>query len=62
MLDVPDECILTFDKWCSDTYKTYVDRTLPRIDGGLILTCIRAGVFGAIDSGKLPDADFRLTP
>jgi superfamily I DNA/RNA helicase len=24
MLDVPDECISTFDKWCSDTYKAHV--------------------------------------
>ncbi len=54
MLDVPDECISTFDKWCSDAYRTYVDQRLPRIDGKPDFEGIRAGVFGAIDSGKLP--------
>jgi len=54
MLDVPDECISTFDKWCSDAYKAYVDQQLPRINGKPDFEGIRAGVFSAIDSGKLP--------
>jgi hypothetical protein len=33
VLDVPDDCILTFDKWCSDTYRAHVDRGLPRKRG-----------------------------
>lgn len=55
MLEVPDECISTFDKWCSDAYRTYVDQRLPRIDGKKPdFEGIRTGVFGAIDSGELP--------
>jgi len=54
MLDVPDECISTFDKWCSNAYKAYVAQQLPRIDGKLDFEGIRSGVFRAIDSGKLP--------
>jgi len=54
MLDVPDECISTFDKWCSDAYKEHVDRQLPRMGGMPDFDAIRAGVFSAIDSGKLP--------
>jgi superfamily I DNA/RNA helicase len=54
MLDVPDECISTFDKWCTDAYRTYVNQQLPRIEGKPDFEGIRAGVFGAIDSGKLP--------
>lgn len=54
MLDVPDACISTLDKWCYDAYKEYVDPRVPRIDGKPDFDAIRAGVFLAIDSGKLP--------
>ncbi len=54
MLDVPDRCISTFDKWCSDAYKAYVDPQVPRIDGKPDFEGIRSGVFSAIESGKLP--------
>jgi len=58
MLDVPDECISTFDKWCSDIYLAHVDRRLPRTEGKPDFDAIRAGVFHAIDSGKLPTPVF----
>lgn len=58
MLDVPDECISTFDKWCSDAYKMHVDQQLPRIDGKPDFEGIRVGVFSAIESGKLPTPVF----
>jgi superfamily I DNA/RNA helicase len=58
VLPVPDECILTFDKWCSDTYKTHVDERLPRQDRMPDFEAIRAGVFQAIESGKLPTPIF----
>ncbi|WP_264567507.1 UvrD-helicase domain-containing protein [Rhodoferax antarcticus] len=32
MLDVPDECIGTFDKWCADVYRAHIAETLPRIE------------------------------
>ena len=54
VLEVPDECILTFDKWCFDTYQTHVDQRLPKTDGKTDFDAIRAGVFHAIESGKLP--------
>ena len=58
MLDVPDECISTFDKWCSDTYLAHVDAHLPRKERMPDFDAIRAGVFNAIDSGKLPTPVF----
>ncbi|MEF8716217.1 MAG: UvrD-helicase domain-containing protein [Candidatus Accumulibacter necessarius] len=54
MLDVPDECISTFDKCCADTYRKYINEQLPRKDGKPDFEKIRTDVFGAIDSGKLP--------
>ncbi len=58
MLDVPDECISTFDKWCADTYRTHVSQQLPRINGKPDFDAIRVGVYQAIDSGKLPTPIF----
>ena len=58
MLDVPDDCILTFDKWCSDTYRTHVHRSLPREEGRLNFDAIRSGVRHALDTGKLPTPIF----
>ena len=58
VLEVPDECILTFDKWCFDTYQTHVDQRLPKTDGKTDFDAIRAGVFHAIESGKLPTPIF----
>jgi len=29
LLNLPDECVLTFDHWCRDFYKTKISRTLP---------------------------------
>lgn len=53
LLDVPDECISTFDKWCSDAYRACVAQGLPRIDGKVDFDGIRTAVLGAIDRGKL---------
>lgn len=58
MLEVPDECILTFDKWCVDTYKTYINERLPQKNGKPDFEAIRAGVYHAIDCGKLPTPIF----
>ena len=58
MLEVPDDCILTFDKWCFDTYKTHVNQHLPKADGKTDFDAIRAGVYHAIESGKLPTPIF----
>lgn len=58
MLEVPDECILTFDKWCVDTYKTHINQRLPQKDGRPDFDAIRAGVFQVIESGKLPTPIF----
>lgn len=53
MLDVPDECISTFDKWCTDTYRNQVNPRLPTKDKRPDFEAIRSGVFGVIESGKL---------
>lgn len=53
MLDVPDDCILTFNKWCWDTYRAHVNSHVPRIEGKPDFDAINAGVFHAIDSGRL---------
>ena len=58
MLDVPDECISTFDKWCADTYRVQVNQRLPTRDHKPDFEAIRAGVFSAIESGKLPTPIF----
>ena len=34
MLEVPDECIGTFDKWCADVYRQYIADQLPRAKSG----------------------------
>lgn len=54
MLDVPDECISTFDKWCVDTYRAQVNPRLPTKDKKPDFEAIRVGVFSVIDSGILP--------
>ncbi|MFO1262697.1 MAG: 3'-5' exonuclease [Rhodoferax sp.] len=54
MLDVPDACISTFDKWCADTYRTQVNPRLPTKDKKPDFEAIRSGIFGVIESGKLP--------
>ena len=54
MLDVPDECITTFDKWCADAYREYVSPTLPRGEKGPDFEAIRSGVFMAIDVKRIP--------
>jgi len=58
VLPVPDECILTFDKWCVDTYKTHINQRLPQSEGRPDFDAIRASVYHAIDSGELPTPIF----
>ena len=58
MLEVPDDCILTFDKWCGDTYKTHINEHLPRKDGKPDFEKIRVDVFQAIESGNIPTPIF----
>jgi superfamily I DNA/RNA helicase len=53
MLDVPDDCILTFDKWCSDTYRAHVHPNLPQEDRRPDFNAIHAGVLHALESGRL---------
>jgi superfamily I DNA/RNA helicase len=48
MLDVPNECIGTFDKWCADMYREHISGTLPRTDRNLDFDAIRAGAYRAI--------------
>ena len=53
MLDAPDECISTFDKWCADAYREHVSATLPHSERGPDFDAIRAGVFHAIDDRRI---------
>jgi len=54
VLDVPDDCILTFDKWCSDTYRACIHSRLPKKGekGVPDFDAIRAGVLHALESGR----------
>lgn len=53
VLDVPDECIGTFDKWCADVYRQHIADTLPRAGHSLDFDGIRAGAYKAIAEGLL---------
>lgn len=53
VLDFPQDCILTFDKWCADVYRQYVGRTLPRVDGKPDFDAVRAEVSHLVESGRL---------
>ena len=48
VLDVPDECIGTFDKWCADVYREHIARTLPRDGRHPDFPAIRKGAYRAI--------------
>ena len=48
MLDVPDECIGTFDKWCADVYREHIDKNLPRDGRHPDFPAIRKGAYRAI--------------
>lgn len=58
MLEVPDECIGTFDKWCADVYRQYIAARLPRAQSGTDFAAIRAGAYKAISDGLLPTPAF----
>jgi len=58
MLDLPEGCISTFDKWCQDAYVEHVGGQLPRNGREPDFEAIRAGVFHAIDQGRLPTPVF----
>ncbi len=54
VLDVPDDCIVTLDKWCVDTYRSSIHSRLPKGDKGVPdFDAIRAGVLNALESGRL---------
>ncbi len=50
MLEVPDECIGTFDKWCVDIYREHISATLPYADRQPDFSAIRRGAYQAIAS------------
>lgn len=56
VLDVPDECIGTFDKWCADVYRQHIAKTLPRDGKKPDFSAIRKGAYRAIAKGlpKMP--------
>ena len=58
VLDVPDECIGTFDKWCADVYRQHIADRLPRGKSGTDFAAIRAGAYKAIAEGLLPTPVF----
>lgn len=33
LLDLPDNCVMTFDAWCMEYYRTHIPGPLPMIDG-----------------------------
>ena len=54
LLDVPEDCIVTFDKWCADTYRSFIHSRLPKGEKGVPdFEAIRAGVLHALESGRL---------
>jgi superfamily I DNA/RNA helicase len=53
VLDVPDECIGTFDKWCADVYREHIAKTLPRDGRHPDFPKIRKGAYLAIAKGLL---------
>ena len=54
MLDVPDDCICTFAKWCTDVYREHIADTLPRDERERIdHDAIRVGAYEAIAQGLL---------
>lgn len=48
MLEVPDDCIGTFDKWCADMYRKHIAATLPYNGRQPDFAAIRQGVYQAI--------------
>jgi len=50
MLDVPNECIGTFDKWCTDVYRAHISQTLPHVGQRPDFPAIRIGAYQAIAS------------
>ncbi|MDP2828032.1 MAG: AAA family ATPase [Sulfuricellaceae bacterium] len=53
MLDVPEECIGTFDKWCADVYRKHISNTLPRDGRHPDFAAIRKGAYLAMAKGLL---------
>lgn len=53
MLDVPEECIGTFDKWCADVYRKHISNTLPRDGRHPDFAAIRNGAYLAMAKGLL---------
>lgn len=53
MLDVPEECISTFDKWCADVYREHIGKTFPRDGRNPDFSAIRNGAYLAMEKGLL---------
>jgi|688.fasta_scaffold70831_4 superfamily I DNA/RNA helicase len=57
LLDIPDNCITTFDKWCLDTYKKYIVYSVPYTQSGKSkkpdFEKIRSTVHEQITTGKI---------
>jgi superfamily I DNA/RNA helicase len=57
LLDIPDNCITTFDKWCLDTYKKYIGYSVPYTQSGKSkkpdFEKIRSTVHEQITTGKI---------
>lgn len=61
VLDVPDECIGTFDKWCADVYREHIGKTLPRDGRKPDFPLIRKGAYRAIAGPmKIPVFEYLL--
>jgi superfamily I DNA/RNA helicase len=62
LLDLPDDCVITFDAWCRDFFKTRIKGPLPRSDGTLDFQEIRRRVLQEIRGNLFaaPKYDFVL--
>ena len=60
MLEVPDECIGTFDKWCADVYRKHIADTLPYDGRRPDFSAIRAGAYQAVADLETPVFEYLL--
>lgn len=52
-LQLPDDCVLTFDAWCRDFYQTRVATKIPW-NRGPDFAAIRQGVLAVLQAGEVP--------
>lgn len=53
LLDIPPECVTTFDSWCTDYYKKNINKSLPKKDKYIDYDLIRKKVYNTLQSGSL---------